>query len=154
MAFDLGQIVNLVGQLGGDHSQALQKLQGLGGQVDPQQHGGLLQELGIDPGRLAGGGYQQHLDAQQQPDFQGYDQGGFQQQGGYSGQQGGYQDQGGFGQGGYSGQQGGYQDQGGEYQDQGGGFEHRQEYQQGGEYQEQGGYREERGSREDEGYRE
>jgi hypothetical protein len=135
MAFDLGQIVNLVGQLGGDHSQALQKLQGVGGQVDPQQHGGLLQELGIDPDRLAGGGYQQHLDAQQQAGFQGYDQGG------YSGQQGGFQDQDGF-----SGQQGGYQDRGG-------GFEHRQDYQQGGGYQDQGGYREERG-REDEGSRE
>jgi hypothetical protein len=100
MAFDLGQIVNLVGQLGGDHSQALQKLQGLGGQVDPQQHGGLLQELGIDPGRLAGGGYQQHLDAQQQPGFQGYQSGDMSGQTPQFGGQGGMgQGQGGMGQG-------------------------------------------------------
>jgi hypothetical protein len=138
MAFDLGQIVNLVGQLGGDHGQALQRLQGLGGQVDPQQHGGVLRELGIDPDRLAGGGYQQHLDAQQDPGFQGYQQGlGYQDQGGYQQQGGGYQDQ---GQGGFEHRQ--------EYQQQGGGF---QDQSQGG-FQDQSGAQDEGGYREDEGY--
>lgn len=71
MAFDPHQIMNLVGQLGGNHQQAAQQLQGLD-QVDPQQHGGMLSGLGVDPQQLQNGGYQQHLDAQQQSDFQGY----------------------------------------------------------------------------------
>jgi len=116
MAFDPHQIMNLVGQLGGDHQQAAQQLQGLD-QVDPQQHADLLNQLGVDPQQLQGGGYEQHLDAQQQPDFQGYQPGGD-----YTNQQPSFSDQqgGGYGQGGqdYSGgydqtdqqQAGGYED--------------------------------------------
>jgi hypothetical protein len=79
--FDPQQLINLVGQLGGDHQRAGQLLGGLlsqGGQVDTEQHGGLLQQLGIDPLHLDSGGYQQHLDNQNQPGFQNYGQ-----QGGY-----------------------------------------------------------------------
>lgn len=99
--------MNLVGQLGGDHRQAAQQLQGVD-QVDSQQHAGLLSGLGINPQQLENGGYQQHLDAQQQPGFDGYQQGGgnyTDQQPGFagSGQQGG-QDQG-YGQQQYGGQQ-------------------------------------------------
>ncbi len=75
MAFDPHQIMNLVGQLGGNHQQAAQQLQGLD-QVDPQQHAGMLSGLGVDPQQLQNGGYQQHLDTQQQPNFQGYQPGG------------------------------------------------------------------------------
>lgn len=75
MNFDPSTIMNLVGQLGGNHQQAAQQLHGMD-QVDPQQHAGMLQQLGVDPQQLQNGGYQQHLDAQQQPDFQGYQQGG------------------------------------------------------------------------------
>ena len=92
MAFDVGQIIGLVKQLGGDHQQAAQQLQGLG-QVDPGEHAGLLSRLGIDPQRLQSGGYQQQFDAQQQGGY-GQDQG--QQQGGYGQDQG--QQQGGYGQ--------------------------------------------------------
>lgn len=74
MNFNPSQIMNLIGQLGGDHQQAAQQMQGMG-QVDPEQHAGLLQRFGIDPQQLLGGGYQQHLDAQQQPGFSGYQQG-------------------------------------------------------------------------------
>jgi hypothetical protein len=52
---DPSQILNLVGQLGGDHEQAGQLLGGLlgqGGQVDTEQHGGLLQQLGINSQQL------------------------------------------------------------------------------------------------------
>lgn len=89
--FDVATITNLVGQLGGDHVQAGQILSGLlgqDGQLDTQQHGEVLQQLGIDPQHLERGGYQEHLDNQGSADFQGYDQG---QQGGYDqGQQDGY----------------------------------------------------------------
>lgn len=74
MNFDASTIMNLVGQLGGNHQQAAQQLQGMG-QVDPEQHAGLLNQLGVNPQQLMGGGYQQHLDAQQQSAFQGYQQG-------------------------------------------------------------------------------
>jgi len=73
MAFDVGQIIGLVKQLGGDHQQAAQQLQGVG-QVDPGEHAGLLSRLGVDPQRLQGGGYQQQFDAQQQGGY-GQDQG-------------------------------------------------------------------------------
>jgi hypothetical protein len=91
MAFDPQQIMNLVGQLGGDHQQAAQQLQGMD-QVDPQQHSGLLNQFGIDPQQLQNGGYQQHLDAQQHPSFEGYQPGGdyTEQQPSFSGQAGGY----------------------------------------------------------------
>jgi len=77
--FDPHQIANLVGQLGGDHQQAAQQLQDLAGQgqqVDTSAHGGMLQQMGIDPQQLDGGGYQQHLDQQSDPNFQGYQPGG------------------------------------------------------------------------------
>ena len=128
MAFDVGQIIGLVKQLGGDHQQAAQQLQGLG-QVDPGEHAGLLSRLGIDPQRLQSGGYQQQFDAQQQGGY-GQDQG--QQQGGYGQDQG--QQQGGYGQ-----DQG--QQQGGYGQDQGqqqGGYGQDQGQQQGGYGQDQG----------------
>lgn len=83
MAFDPSQILNLVGQLGGNHQQAARMLQNVTGQIDPNQHSGMLQQLGIDPQQLASGGYQQHLDAQNQPGYQGAQQGGFGGQGGY-----------------------------------------------------------------------
>ncbi|MEY9932736.1 hypothetical protein ABH926_007387 [Catenulispora sp. GP43] len=70
--YDPNQIANLVGQLGGDHQQAAQRLQGMGGQIDPRQHADTLQQMGIDPRKLQDGDYQQHLDAQDQPGFQGY----------------------------------------------------------------------------------
>jgi hypothetical protein len=91
--FNASQIVNLVGQLGGDHQQAGQLLSGLmgqGGQVDTGQHGQLLQQLGIDAQHLDQGGYQDHLDSQNEPGFEGYDQ---QSQGGYDQQS---QDQGSY----------------------------------------------------------
>ena len=113
--------MNLVGQLGGDRQQAAQQLQGMG-QVDPEQHAGLLSGLGVDPQQLQSGGYQQHFDAQQQPGFGGYQPGGnygdqqptFDTSGqqGYSQQSYGQQ---GYGQGG--GEQGyGEQQQGGQQQ--------------------------------------
>ena len=74
MPFDIHEILNLVGQLGGDHQQAAQELTGQG-QIDPQHHAGLLQKLGIDPQQLAGGGYDQHLQAQQAAGFGGYQPG-------------------------------------------------------------------------------
>jgi len=67
--------MNLVGQLGGDHQQAAQQLQGMG-QVDTQQHAGMLSGLGVDPQQLENGGYQQHFDAQQQKGFAGDQSGG------------------------------------------------------------------------------
>jgi len=135
--FDPSTIMNLVGQLGGDHQQAAQQLQGIG-QVDSQQHAGMLSGLGVDPQQLENGGYQQHFDAQQQPGFAGYQPGGGnytdQQPNfdtsrgqGYSQQQGGGQEQG-YGQGGQeqgfdqgSGQEQGY-GQGGQGQGQGQGY--------------------------------
>jgi len=128
--FDASQIVNLVGQLGGNHQQAGQMLSGLlgqGGQVDTEQHGEVLQKLGVDPQHLDRGGYQQHLEDQNQPGFQNYEQsqgqgGGYEQS---QGQGGGYEQSQGQG-GGYEqsqGQGGGYeQDQG-----QGGGYEQDQQ---------------------------
>jgi len=74
MGFDVGQVLNLVGQLGGNHQQAAQQMQGMQ-EVDPQQHAGLLNQFGVDPQQLQNGGYQQHLDAQQQPGFGGYQSG-------------------------------------------------------------------------------
>ena len=126
MNFDPSTIMNLVGQLGGDHQQAAQQLQGMG-QVDTQQHAGMLNQLGVDPQQLENGGYQQHFDAQQQPGFAGYQSGGGnytdQQPNfdtsrgqGYSQQDGGQEQ--GYGQGG--------QEQGGQgygYSEQGGGQE-------------------------------
>lgn len=76
VGFDPHQIANLVGQLGGDHQQAAQQLSNLGGgQVDPQQHADVLQQMGVDPQQLQNGGYDQHLDNQNQPGFQGYQAG-------------------------------------------------------------------------------
>jgi hypothetical protein len=133
--FDPQQIANLVGQVGGNHQQATQMLQGLlnsGQQVDTNQHADLLQQVGIDPQHLANGGYQEHLDAQNQPGFQNVQSGSAgQMQSGYGQQQQG---------GGYGQQSGGYdQQQGGGYQQQGGGYDQQQ---QGGGYdqQQQGGY--------------
>ena len=100
MPFDTHQILNLVGQLGGDHQQAAQQFSGTN-QIDPQQHAAQLQQFGVDPQQLSNGGYDQHLQAQNDPSFGGY-QPGFdpnQQQPDFSG----YQQQGGFGQ-----QQGGF----------------------------------------------
>lgn len=70
--YDPSQIANLVGQLGGDHQQAAQRLQSMGGQINPQQHADMLQSMGVDPQKLQSGGYQHHLDAQNKPGFQGY----------------------------------------------------------------------------------
>ncbi len=71
MNFNPTQIMNLIGQLGGNHQQAAQQMQGMG-QIDPQQHSGLLSRFGIDPQRLQNGGYQQHFNYQRNPGFQGY----------------------------------------------------------------------------------
>jgi hypothetical protein len=68
------QILNLVGQLGGNHQQAAQQFAGLD-HVDPQQHSGILQQAGVDPNQLASGGYDQHLQAQNDPKFNGYQPG-------------------------------------------------------------------------------
>ena len=157
MNFDPATIMNLVGQLGGDHQQAAQQLQGMG-QVDSEQHAGMLNQLGVDPQQLENGGYQQHFDAQQQPGFAGYQSGGGnytdqQPSFGTSGrqrhgeQQGGGQEQG-YGQGGQEqgGQGYGYGEQQGGAQEQG--------YGQGG--QEQGGqgygYGEQQGGGQEQGY--
>jgi len=152
--------MNLVGQLGGDHQQAAQQLQGMG-QVDSQQHAGLLNQLGVDPQQLENGGYQQHFDSQQQPGFAGYQSGGgsyadqqptFDTSGrqGYGQQQGGGQEQG-YGQGGqeqggqgYGEQQGGGQEQG---YGQGGGQEQGYGQEQGGQ-----GYGEQQGGGQEQGY--
>ena len=132
--FDPCTIMNLVGQLGGDHQQAAQQLQGMG-QVDPEQHAGLLSGLGVDPQQLQNGGYQQHFDAQQQPGFGGYQPGGNygDQQPTFdtSGQQ-SYGQQS-YGQQGYG--QGGGEQQGGQGYGQGGGGEGYGEQQQGGQQQ-------------------
>ncbi len=158
MNFDPSTIMNLVGQLGGDHQQAAQQLQGMG-QVDPEQHAGLLSGLGVDPQQLQNGGYQQHFDAQQQPGFGGYQPGGnygdqqptfdtsgqqsYGQQGyGQGGSEQGYgeQQQGGQGYGQGGGEQGyGEQQQGGEGYGQGGGEQGYGEQQQGGQGYGQGG---------------
>ncbi len=134
MNFDPSTIMNLVGQLGGDHQQAAQQLQGMG-QVDPEQHAGLLSGLGVDPQQLQNGGYQQHFDAQQQPGFGGYQPGGNygDQQPTFdtSGQQ-SYGQQS-YGQQGYG--QGGGEQQGGQGYGQGGGGEGYGEQQQGGQQQ-------------------
>lgn len=77
-SFDLHSIANLVGQLGGNHQQAAQQLSGLGQQqIDPNdpQHANALQQMGVDPQQLQNGGYDQHLDDQNQPGFQGYQAG-------------------------------------------------------------------------------
>jgi len=152
--FDPSTIMNLVGQLGGDHQQAAQQLQGMG-QVDPEQHAGMLSGLGVDPQQLQNGGYQQHFDAQQQPGFGGYQPGGnygdqqptfdtsgqqsYGQQGyGQGGGEQGYgeQQQGGQGYGQGGGEQGyGEQQQGGQGYGQGGGEQGYGEQQQGGEQQ-------------------
>ena len=104
MNFDPSTIMNLVGQLGGDHQQAAQQLQGMG-QVDSQQHAGMLSGLGVDPQQLENGGYQQHFDAQQQPGFAGYQPGA----GNYTDQQPSFDTSRGQG---YSQQQDGGQEQG------------------------------------------
>ncbi len=74
MIFNPVSIMNLVGQLGGDHQQAARQLQGMN-QVDSQQHAGMLNGLGLDPRQLESGGYQQHFGAQQLPGFAGYQPG-------------------------------------------------------------------------------
>ncbi len=74
MKFDPHQIANLVSQLGGNHQQAAQQLSGQG-QIDPQQHADQLQQMGVDPQQLQNGGYDQHLQAQNAPDFGGYQPG-------------------------------------------------------------------------------
>jgi len=71
MSFDTHQILNLIGQQGGDHQGAAQAFQGQD-QVDPNQQGQTLQKFGLDPQQLQSGGYDQQLNAQQKPDFQGY----------------------------------------------------------------------------------
>ena len=66
MGFAASWVLNLVGQLGGDHQQAAQQLQGMD-QVDPQQHAG-LSSPGFDGGfqlplsRLLGEGVASVLD--------------------------------------------------------------------------------------------
>lgn len=72
--FDTHQVLNLIGQLGGNHEAAAQQFGGMD-QIDPNQHAGLLQQYGVDPQQLQSGGYQQHFDAQQDPNFQGYQSG-------------------------------------------------------------------------------
>lgn len=121
--FNPSQIANLVGQIGGNHQQAAQLLQGLAGQgqqVDTSQHGDMLQQMGIDPNQLDNGGYDQHLDAQNQSGFQGYQGGGdmsnqqfggndpFGGQGGQNDQNGGYLQDQGQGQDNYQQQDGNY----------------------------------------------
>jgi hypothetical protein len=86
--FSSQQILNLVGQLGGNHQQAAQELEGLGlqnGQVDPNQHGGFLSKFGINPQQLLRGGYQQHFEAQRQRNFQGFGYGYGEQEGRFGG---------------------------------------------------------------------
>jgi len=76
--FDMHNIANLVGQLGGNHQQAAQQLSSLGDQqIDPTdpQHASALKQMGVDPQQLQNGGYDQHLDDQEQPGFQGYQPG-------------------------------------------------------------------------------
>ncbi len=82
MIFNPSSIMNLVGQLGGDHRQAAGQLHGMN-QVDTQQHAGMLNLLGVDPRQLESGRYQQHFDAQQLPGFAGYQPG----EGAYADQQ-------------------------------------------------------------------
>ena len=59
MQIDKAQIIELLRGMG-DHGKAEQADQQLPGQVDTEQHAGLLQQLGIDPadllGKLGGGG--------------------------------------------------------------------------------------------------
>jgi len=145
--FDPSTIMNLVGQLGGDHQQAAQQLQGMG-QVDPEQHAGLLSGLGVDPQQLQNGGYQQHFDAQQQPGFGGYQPGG-----NYGDQQPTFDTSGqqSYGQQGY-GQGGGEQGYG--EQQQGGSEQGYGEQQQGGSEQGYGEQQQGQGFRQDQGYSE
>lgn len=121
--FDPHSIANLVGQLGGNHQQAAQTLSGMSGQqIDPSdpQHAQMLQQMGVDPQQLQNGDYQQHLDNQSQPGFQGYQPGQdlsqqsaqFDSGNGQQGQQGQGQDQYGQGQQGQSGQSQSQYDQG------------------------------------------
>ena len=64
-SFDIHQIANLVGQLGGDQQQAKQMLSKVGGLIDPTdpQHAKMLQQLGVDPQALQSGAYKQHLES-------------------------------------------------------------------------------------------
>jgi hypothetical protein len=76
--FDPHSIANLVGQLGGNHQQAAKALANLPDQqIDPSdpEHADMLQQMGVDPQQLQSGAYQQHLDNQNQPGFQGYQPG-------------------------------------------------------------------------------
>jgi len=93
--FNPSSIMNLVGQLGGDHQRAARQLQGVN-QVDSQQHAGTLNGSGVGPRQLESGGYQQHFSAQQLPGFAGYQPG----EGAYAGQQQGGGQGLGYGQGG------------------------------------------------------
>jgi hypothetical protein len=54
MQIDKDQIISLLQQRG-DHAQADQAQQELPGQVDTEQHAGLLAKFGIDPSDLLGG---------------------------------------------------------------------------------------------------
>ena len=74
MSFETHQVLNLIGQQGGDHQGAAQAFQGMD-QVDPNQHGQMLQQFGVDPQELQSGGYDQELNEQQQPGFHGYQPG-------------------------------------------------------------------------------
>lgn len=68
-SFDIHQIVNLVGKLGGDQQQAQQMLAKLDGhQIDPSdpQHAKVLQQLGVDPQALQNGSYARHLEGEDQ----------------------------------------------------------------------------------------
>ena len=102
MFFDKQAVLDHIEQQAGP-MVAQQAQQMLPDQVDHEQHGSLLQQLGIDPQNMAS-----QLSGQGQQGGYG-DQG--QQQGGGYGQQGGYGDQGQQGAYGDQGQQGAYGDQ-------------------------------------------
>lgn len=66
-SFDINQIADLVGQLGGNQQQATQMLAKIDGhKIDPSdpQHAKVLQQLGVDPEELRSGGYARHLQDQ------------------------------------------------------------------------------------------
>lgn len=74
MLFDKQQIISMIS----DPQQAEQAAQQLPDQVDHEAHSNLLQQFGVDPGRLAGGGSGQAVEdasagdpgAQDNPSFQ------------------------------------------------------------------------------------
>jgi NAD(P)-dependent dehydrogenase (short-subunit alcohol dehydrogenase family) len=71
MTFDVLTIINLIGQLGGDHKGAAERLHGRES-IDPDQDAELLLRYGVNPQRLAAGGYPDQLAAQRSPAFSGY----------------------------------------------------------------------------------